>query len=388
MTPQTVALFNFPDTNVDPDLQLRLRRQFLAFTTYAIFAPMLMYATERGWFNFDTRTLLIFFAVAAVINIAFYVIVRSGVTAKYRDPSLSALQICIGITFAIILSYFTDTIRFLTVTIFIVAFVFGMFSMSTQNYLRLTVYSGLGYTVMLLFKHLHSELYTLESFHIDIFLLVMLCVILSWLSFIGGYISQLRSSLAEKNEELSQALSKVQQLAIHDELTGTYNRRHLVWLLQQYENAAVTYGFKFAVCLIDIDYFKQLNDTYGHAVGDNALRAFSTRIQQHIRQTDTLNHGAKHSNTFGRYGGEEFILLLPNSDSQGALQLLKRLRKEFKDNPLQAGEITLPITFSTGIAHYQPAESVATLLERTDNALYRAKHLGRDRIELAIPALT
>src|SRR5205085_1644924 len=103
--------------------------------------------------------------------------------------------------------------------------------------------------------------------------------------------------------KLEQALNFINELAIRDELTGSHNRRHLIKLIEYEKERVSRGGAAFCLCLLDIDFFKRINDTYGHSAGDTVLREFTLAVQRQIRETDS----------FGRYGGEEFLLMLPET---------------------------------------------------------------------------
>src|SRR5690606_39457410 len=132
-------------------------------------------------------------------------------------------------------------------------------------------------------------------------------------------------------------------------------------------------GAPFAIALIDIDRFKSINDSHGHLVGDQLLRAFARRVSERLREVDLL----------GRYGGEEFILLLVGTRLAGAVRLAERLREDVAAANWDEVLPGLRLTMSAGVAEYRPGESLEALLERADNALYAAKRGGRNRVERA-----
>ncbi|MDB5795611.1 MAG: GGDEF-domain containing protein [Noviherbaspirillum sp.] len=169
--------------------------------------------------------------------------------------------------------------------------------------------------------------------------------------------------------KLEQALKIIQELAIRDELTGTFNRRHLLKLIEDEKGRADRLATSFCVCLLDIDHFKRINDTYGHAVGDTVLRTFAKAVESNIRAIDS----------FGRYGGEEFLLMLPETDLDQALALAERVRIETERIDFTDVSSTLTVTVSIGIARYQTGENVTLTITRADQALYKAKASGRNR---------
>jgi diguanylate cyclase (GGDEF)-like protein len=162
-------------------------------------------------------------------------------------------------------------------------------------------------------------------------------------------------------------------LALRDDLTGLPNRRAIVEFARSQFQHALTHQQKLVVALIDIDHFKPINDEYGHAVGDQVLTAFATLCQQQLRSNDRL----------GRYGGEEFMLIMPGSDIAQAPQVFTRLRLATRQLSVEGVKAGQQLTFSMGAAELRaPGDDLDTIIKRADEALYRAKQGGRDRHEL------
>lgn len=166
---------------------------------------------------------------------------------------------------------------------------------------------------------------------------------------------------------------ELRRLAQEDELTGLANRRHFSREAERLIDRAHRYDEVLSLVMLDIDLFKQINDSYGHNIGDEVLREMARRLQVRLRKSDLP----------GRWGGEEFIVLLPNATAEVAMGVAERLRLDFVEEavPTQAG--VLPVSFSGGCAQLQAGDSLHTLLARADATLYRAKNGGRNRIEVA-----
>ena len=169
---------------------------------------------------------------------------------------------------------------------------------------------------------------------------------------------------------LRQALATISELAIRDELTGIHNRRFLLDLVEKEKERADRNGSEFCLCLFDIDFFKRINDTYGHAAGDTVLRDFARTVQEQLRALDA----------FGRYGGEEFLLMLPETPAASAIALAERVRGAVEGLRCTDGERTITLTVSAGVAEYRLGEKVAQTIVRADQALYLAKSGGRNRV--------
>lgn len=167
--------------------------------------------------------------------------------------------------------------------------------------------------------------------------------------------------------------ARLTRLAVTDDLTRAYNGRYLLPRLEQ-ELARAGAGAPVSVAMLDLDHFKRVNDTFGHAQGDGVLRAFADRVREKTRRSDLLV----------RRGGEEFVLVLPATDAARALALAERIRGAVGGCPMPVGEeATVVQTVSIGVATWDGVEDAQALLERADAAMYRAKAAGRDRVEAA-----
>jgi len=180
--------------------------------------------------------------------------------------------------------------------------------------------------------------------------------------------------IADGSRRLSDELSRVRQLSLTDELTNLPNRRAFQRRLEDEIARANRYGYPLTLAVIDLDEFKKVNDTYGHAIGDRILRDYAAKILSIFRRLDMV----------ARHGGEEFAVLLPNTDLQGALRALHKVRGRIPEVSIETEAGTLPMpTFSAGVASYHPGESADSFVARTDTALYEAKRNGRNRVEVA-----
>ena len=178
---------------------------------------------------------------------------------------------------------------------------------------------------------------------------------------------------ASDSRELTDELTRVRLLSLTDELTSLPNRRAFMRRLEDEVARVQRYGFPLSFVLMDLDHFKAVNDEYGHAAGDEVLRVYSRNILSIFRHHDMV----------ARYGGEEFAVLLPNTDSDGAVRALNKVRRRANETRWQTnGTMSNVPTFSAGVSLYKPGESANAFIERADKALYRAKRLGRNRIEL------
>ena len=167
----------------------------------------------------------------------------------------------------------------------------------------------------------------------------------------------------------------VERQALVDGLTGLANRRAASDALHAEAARAQRLETPLSVVLADLDEFKDVNDVHGHAVGDEVLRVFAEVLRETLRESDVA----------GRWGGEEFLLLLPGADEEGAAQLADRLRVALADRDI-SGAPGLRVTASFGVAEYAGQSNTEQLVDAADSALYRAKRAGRDRVERAVRA--
>jgi diguanylate cyclase (GGDEF)-like protein/PAS domain S-box-containing protein len=172
---------------------------------------------------------------------------------------------------------------------------------------------------------------------------------------------------------------KLRELAMQDELTGLYNRRHFLELAEAEITRVRRTGAPLSVAMLDIDHFKRVNDFFGHAAGDQVLRELARAMRESLRGSDVP----------ARHGGEEFVVLLLDTPLDGAMAVTERLRERVGGNEVALGQGRVArITVSAGVAELAPGERLEALLERADEALYRAKASGRDRIMSSTPPPT
>ena len=176
--------------------------------------------------------------------------------------------------------------------------------------------------------------------------------------------------LAIKETELKAVLAQADEVSHTDALTFVPNRRQIIGDLQREVIFSDRYGTPLTISMLDVDYFKKINDTYGHPVGDDVLRSLAGELRDHIRYPDTI----------GRYGGDEFLIVLPHSMLNAAVQQAERLCKHVRSLLIKAGDREIALTVSIGVAQYKVhREDWQTLLSRADAALYWAKNNGRDQ---------
>jgi diguanylate cyclase (GGDEF)-like protein len=189
----------------------------------------------------------------------------------------------------------------------------------------------------------------------------------------GDYEARQRAHvlLERRAEELATAHESMRRLATYDDLTGLMNRRHMTLLLHRQAQLHRSGGDAFSIALVDLDHFKQINDVWSHAVGDEVLQGFADIARRALHDTDII----------ARWGGEEFLILLPHTSDRTAEASLERLRRQLADTPIAPGVPGLRLNFSAGISEDRVEEAIEQAIDRADRGLYQAKADGRGRTE-------
>lgn len=351
-----------------PDRATRARTGviLLCALMYAICCSAAFYAAEVGMMRDFAPKLLLLTTIPCYT--AFYVLVRTGRTRSMRDPNLMIPQQ----SFSLLAIAFAYTAigphdRGLVLVLIALVMVFGMYTHQPRQ----AAFAGVLAMVLLamcmgVLSHIDPVYYppTLELLRFELMIGTLPPLILA-----AYQISAWRNRLAQQRRELRDTLEKVQTLASRDALTGLYNRRHMQDRLVDSAKRHERYGERFTVVLVDLDHFKRINDVHGHRVGDEALMAFASAATLALRESDTV----------GRWGGEEFLFILPNTSPTKALVALDRLRAALQHCSISSRVPGLRVAFSAGIAQHDVAAPVHRTLERADHALYQAKTAGRNR---------
>ena len=198
-------------------------------------------------------------------------------------------------------------------------------------------------------------------------------IVLAAVAVLSGRMDTMRTRLKAQKYELERALERIGQLATRDELTGLVNRRHMTALVQAEQARQRRDASKMTIALLDIDLFKRINDNHGHQAGDTVLKTFAEASQRVLRTTDVL----------ARWGGEEFLLMLPATSPAQALRSVERLREGLAQVSFDAISPGLSVTFSAGLSACPDDGPLEAFIERADQAMYRAKTQGRNCSVLA-----
>ena len=298
-----------------------------------------------------------------------YVVFASGWNQRFRDPGLALVQALLALALQLVVVAMAPQIAFPFLANIFTVFAFAMIWLRLRE--AILVWLVGVFSTGLLFYSIGNRfgIPTGTPFEITLVWLYFTltlgrCVLLSIHS------TRMRQRLFESRKSLRASLEQIQQLARYDELTKLLNRRSLLEQLQLERSRADRTGTGFSIALFDIDHFKRINDDHGHAAGDEVLKELAALMHLVMRDSDV----------FGRYGGEEFMLILPATDLAAALKGAERLRLAIAAKDWSAAVPGLALTVSAGVARYRRGEAAEQLISRADTALYQAKGAGRNQV--------
>jgi diguanylate cyclase (GGDEF)-like protein len=350
----------------DPRQSVRLRRFLLASATYAICVPLLVLAYALGMIQRDPA--LAVGAAMVAINLAFYAAFRAGLNLKFADPSLTRLQVLAAVVVLMFAVYSFDEGRAMVLNLALVVLTFGVFRFTTREFVRTALWILAGYALVINLL-MYFKPGTVNVYH-EWFQWAGLAGLLPLFAMIGGRISRLRERLRKSNEDLRSALGAVRQIATHDHLTGLPNRVLFNEELQRALARAERHARSVTLFFMDLDRFKNINDTLGHQFGDRVLQEAAKRLSSCVREGDII----------ARLGGDEFVLLVEELGDPPALaEIARKLLAAVADLGAIDGQ-DLNVSLSIGICAYPTdCRDAKTLLAGADIAMYRAKDQGRNR---------
>ena len=302
--------------------------------------------------------------------IVVYAAIRSGWSRRFKDPALTLAQILYAITCCAAAFVIAGPARGVTLPILAIILMFGIFGLTTRQMLGVLVYSLVAFGLasgVVAGRDEPDYPPVVAAAYVG-----MVVVVLLSSTFLTTRVQSTREHLRRQKAELAQALEQIRQLATHDDLTGLLNRRAMLDRMQLEQRRSLRSGSPLLIAQLDIDHFKAVNDTHGHAAGDLVLQSFADTVRRNVRDTDVL----------ARWGGEEFVLLLCDTPAADAVALMERLRQAVQamQVPVAQGGQPITVTVSIGLARHAPADPLAGTLERADRALYAAKAGGRNRV--------
>ncbi len=350
-----------------------LRRLHFILPAYFIAIGLMAIAVWKGLTPWHTAAVMTGAMVGGYT--CFYTLLASGLSKRFKDPRLICPQVVYSIAMGALSYAIMEGARALALQWLSLVIIFDVQRLGTRQ-MRWAAASAMAMPVL--------GIVVMETFapegHIDLtFHLVSLgwgAVLVPALLLVGRQARRIRQRQVAMKNEMGQAVVYLRELSVRDALTGLTNRRHMQELLQAEEQRFLRSHRSYTVALLDIDHFKQINDRFGHGVGDRVLHQFATLAAEVFTQAP---------DTFARWGGEEFLLLMPEAQPGHAAQNLQALRDKVHAFDWCGIHAELKPRFSAGICAREDAKSLRQALERADAALYSAKSSGRDRLAIHGP---
>ena len=350
----------------------RFQRSILTYwvevnTVYLLLIGLQWYAVTTGLAAAaDVKLISIYLALNAI---GFYVAQRTGWSNRFADPAMTRTQMMLGLV-VVFMAYVANPLHSNMILLLVaLVLVVGALTLSPRDCRLMGLFSlvGLAVTIGIAVTWRPVDFDLGSQFIAFVFSVIILACVAE----LAARISAIRSELKAQRRELKKALAENQWLAGRDELTGLSNRRRALELLAYEERRAVRQPVDACMAMIDLDLFKSVNDRHGHGAGDDVLRTFARHAGTVLREADIL----------ARWGGEEFLLLMPNTSQAEAERVIERLRETFSRAGQWHWNRELIVTFSAGLTAQRHGETSEVTITRADEALYRAKARGRNATE-------
>ncbi|MDF1820875.1 MAG: diguanylate cyclase [Alcanivoracaceae bacterium] len=361
-------------------MTIRLRRQLMAVYSFFLVWGGTLSGMALGIFRHDTPHWMIFGSLF-LCQAAIFVAIRSRWSRRFRDPSLTLLQMVVAIVAITVLLRYAIEIRGAMLSVYFMIMTFGIFSLDRVRMIAMSAFVMACFMALTSYEWVYyreEQVFGISFGHVSVLLLGLI-----WFVYVGGYIYNLqlrireqKASLADNHttlqtthEQLQDAMARLHEVAIRDELTGLHNRRYILERLQEELDRCQRSGSDLHLAIIDLDHFKRINDQYGHPVGDEVLCSFARLARESLRRTDLV----------ARFGGEEFVIVFPDGRLEDTRTVLERLRQQFGAQQF-AEHPDLHVSLSAGVVQSRPGDTTAAIIQRADEALYQAKADGRDRL--------
>lgn len=342
-----------------PAQRIRLAQSALAMAMVGIGVLVMWFLVWAGVAPALPVTLWTIFSMAGMGTL--FALIRSGRSRRFEDPSLTVPQMVFSLTCAAMAYTMLGPARGAVFPIFMVILMFGMFVVTPRHMLWVAGYAVALFAItsgaMCLFDPVRYPP-AVEFGHF-----LMVATMGPMVAVLAARLSRMRERLRTRRQELAAALAQIRDLVTRDELTGLINRRHMQELIEHEHQRCTRSGQSFCLAKLDIDGFGAVNDAHGYAVGDAVLRAVAQEALQHVRASDVL----------GRWGGEEFMLMLPDTRAALVRGGIERLQQRVAALRIVHGQHTVSVTLSAGVAERHAGESIEQTIERVGLALADAK---------------
>ena len=312
----------------------------------------------------------VFYPLFAIIwggHLLFLTFMLLGLNRRLSEPAMIFPLMVWSTTGLLVTALVVDQARLCVMMIFFAVVQLGVLQASLRQFVVLALYCVLSYAVILGVVGVYwPEVVDLRGEWMQ---WGQFSVMVAAVTVLASESAAIRSLLGKRNQQLAEVVERIHEMAVKDELTGFYRRRHAMELLAKACGQASRGAFSLAVAYVDLDHFKRINDQYGHSCGDSVLVRFSEVVRRHLGGQDFA----------ARLGGEEFMLVLPVSDRDEAVNLLEGILLGMRSQRYDEAP-GLVVTVSAGLAMLDAHESPASVVRRADQALYRSKESGRDRL--------
>jgi diguanylate cyclase (GGDEF)-like protein len=288
--------------------------------------------------------------------------------AKHPLPTDYRLASVIGVVIAFSASTMSASVRGLVGFVASVSFLAAIHFLSNFDYFQWWFFALIGLVISCLFFGWMSNKYILGL--VENRLLNQTYI--DELRTLNEKIETNNQDFIKRNVELQDMQKRLQMLASHDELTGLFNRRYVLERIEEKLPQIKRHQLNFCIMIMDVDHFKNVNDEYGHAAGDDVLRTTAEILTRELRQDDIV----------ARYGGEEFLMLLPMTELSSAEMLVERLRSTIEKQTYLFEDVRISVTASFGITQYALNDTADKMIDRADKALYQAKLAGRNCVKV------
>ncbi len=316
----------------------------------------------------QAQTVLAMAALAVVVPLVFFALFRGRLNHKFREKRLKLPIVVCALVSMLWLVYLDAAMQMLLVPFTFVALAYGMYRISRNVAFVLAIGVMVGYGAVIAlhyFEQSNLALLKLELMHF-----FALSAALPGFVYLTGKAPLLHMVL----NKASRKIRSIEADAQRDALLGCYNRRYIVAALEEQKQLADESGLPLCIAILDLDHFKRINDEMGHLGGDEVLRTFARVAQQSVRDEDI----------FGRYGGEEFLLIFPQTSLLPALNTCERVRAQVEAHAW-AADMRCRVSVSIGVTQYVRGESVLEFFSRADTATYLAKEGGRNQVVVEEP---
>jgi diguanylate cyclase len=352
--------------------RVRQRRQIQAMiaASYLVDALILLLYARAG--AIPTVVAPAYLACGLLAVAGYLVLSETGFTERFKDHYFVAPQTFANLAIMLAFIYVAPEIGVMFLCALFVVFNFG--SLRSTAWQTATLWTAMVAGLAALFLLTDKPIGIPHDTPMErLATMLMFAFTIGRCMFLGIFSSSMRQSLYQSGQKLKEAYRRIEELAELDELTGSFNRRCIMRMLEEEITRSQRGGTPCSIALIDLDWFKRINDAYGHPTGDEVLRTFAITSFANIRAIDR----------FGRYGGEEFLLVLPDTAEDAAFRMLDRLRAIIAELDWSAFSPGMQVTISAGVATLRQNETSDNFLARADSALYASKARGRNRITTA-----